>query len=904
MRGPLLETQPGAVKSTDQCIHVVVVDDAGSPREALLRALAGEARIKLVEARSPQELDHLLATGSVDVMVSELSVWGGRELQILDAARVASRRIGVVIVTSRGNEHWAVEALKRGAADYVATTPGYLKRVGSRVIAAAGKRAAPTDADPGHAALDGGILNSLPVHFAVLDESGTIREVNDAWTRLAFETPLQSASYVVGVNYLAMCDAAADQQCSEAPEIARGLRRVLAGQCATFAAEYAWEASGQTQWFKVIVSPVRSDRVRGAVVVHVDVTNRKSADQERDRLFEESMSLLCVAGFDGYMRRCNPGIERMLGYSHDEIMAMPLAQLVHPADCQQMITMTDLLRQGERVSGVETRIRTKDGSYKWILWDAVPCVEQEIYFANGQDINARKQFEQQLHESHQRFQLLAGATQESVWDWDLRENRIWQNDAYLKVFGTFNPAEETVIEWWRRRIHPDDLERILLSIPRTAIDGQQMWVLEYRLRRSDGSFAYVYDRGYVIFDEQGQPARMVGSLIDITELKITEQKLRESEERFRLATKATRDAIWDWDRQSGQVWRGKGFQTLFGYQPEEIDPIRAWWEERIHPDDRERVLSQVPAAEPGASQQSAFEYRFRRADGTYAHVFDRGFVMFGPDGAPTRMVGSMMDISERRRAEELALMHQAELAHISRVSTMGEIATGIAHELNQPLTAISNYAESCAQALASKAPGTGKKLSEWIEKIGTNTHRAAEMIRRLRSFTRKSEPRRSAIEVGELVREAIDLLETETRMQEVRIAWQPGDAVHATVDRIQIEQVLVNLLRNAYEAMAGNPAERRNVTISVRPLTDKVEISVEDMGEGIAPENLHRVFDAFFTSKPHGVGIGLAISRSIVEDHGGRLWVEPKPDRGVTFRFTLPFNGAHDDPNTDGIDRR
>ncbi len=396
----------------------------------------------------------------------------------------------------------------------------------------------------------------------------------------------------------------------------------------------------------------------------------------------------------------------------------------------------------------------------------------------------------------------------------------------------------------------------------------------------------------MIFDERNKPVRMVGSIIDITALKKAEQKLRESDERFRLVARATRDAIWDWDRENDRVWRSNGFQNLFGYTADEISPNLEWWSERIHPADRDRVLAQIPAPESIQSRQCAFEYRFRRADGTYADVIDRGFVMLDDDGKATRMVGSIMDISNRRRAEELAHMHQAELAHRSRISTMGEIATGIAHELNQPLTAINNYAESCMRAIAADVPDSHEKLVNWIGKIANNTHRAAEMIRRLRSFTRKSDPVRGELGVTELVEEVIDLLEAETRMKSVRLKWEPGEVLTVSVDRIQIEQVLVNLLRNAYEAMAGNSTDERRVKITARRRAEKVVISVEDAGEGIAAENLDRVFDAFFTNKPNGVGIGLAISRSIVEDHGGRLWVEPNATRGVTFCFTLPLSGA------------
>ena len=395
---------------------------------------------------------------------------------------------------------------------------------------------------------------------------------------------------------------------------------------------------------------------------------------------------------------------------------------------------------------------------------------------------------------------------------------------------------------------------------------------------------------------------MVGTLMDISDLKNTEEKLRQSEQRFRLAVKATRDAIWDWDLRKGEVWRSEGFQTLFGYQPEEVGTDFPWWLERVHEDDRQRVLAQIPPSTPSDMRQCAFEYRFLRSDGTYADVFDRGFVMYGADDKPVRMIGSMTDVSERRRAEETAHVHRAELAHISRLSTMGEIATGLAHELNQPLTAIANYAESCAHAIATR--GGDEKLLSWIDKIAANTHRAGEIIRRLRGFTRKSEVRRSTVEVGGLIREVIDLLEADIRLQNIRVRCEPAPTAYANVDPIQIQQVLVNLLRNAFEAMAAGGPKRRQVTIAAVPRGDTLEISVEDRGEGISAESRDRVFEAFFTTKPNGVGIGLAISRSIVENHGGRLWVTPNPTQGVTFHFTLPLTGAPNVPIAESIRRR
>jgi two-component system sensor histidine kinase DctS len=307
----------------------------------------------------------------------------------------------------------------------------------------------------------------------------------------------------------------------------------------------------------------------------------------------------------------------------------------------------------------------------------------------------------------------------------------------------------------------------------------------------------------------------------------------------------------------------------------------------------ERLGRQVPNSGKHAPQQSEIEYRFRRADGTYADVVDRAFVMYDKEGLAVRVVGSMMDMSERRKAEELARIQLVELAHIARVNTMGEIATGLAHELNQPLTAITNYAESCAHVVATGSIEHQDKLLNWIDKIVANAHRAGEMIRRLRGFTRKSEPRRSTVRVEELIREVLDLLETEFRLHGVRIRVQSDDAALVVVDRIQIQQVLVNLLRNACEAMANVAPDERQVIITAAATADNtVQVSVEDRGEGIRPEHRERIFDAFFTSKRNGVGIGLAISQSIILEHSGRLWVVPNTSRGVTFLFTLPMAGG------------
>jgi PAS domain S-box-containing protein len=664
----------------------------------------------------------------------------------------------------------------------------------------------------------------------------------------------------------------------------------------TQTAECAVERSSGLEHKVVTMVPVVDDQgaLRQVVATVRDVTARECAQESRDRMFAQSMNLVCIGGFDGYLKHWNPAWSRILGYHHDEMMAMHVQQMVHPDDWELASGKLAQLAIGHTISATEVRIRCKDGSYKWLLWNAVPCVEQQFYCASGLDITARKNIEEQLRESQERFELIAGATKEAIWDWDLRENRIWHNHGYENVFRPPTDAPDRVQDWWLDRIHPADRDRVLATFPPRLVDGRQEWTREYRFRRVDGTYAHLFERGYVLFDAQRTAVRKVGSVLDISELKDAEEKLRQSEERFQMAAKATRDAISDWDLRAGKVWRSDGFQTLFGYAAEEVVSDFDWWVDRIHEADRDRIVQQFRAFSCLNSQKCAFEYRFRRADGTYADVLDRGFVMFDPEGQPIRVIGSMMDISALRQAEEVAQMQRAELAHMARVSTMGEITTGLAHELNQPLTAIANYAESCTRAVASQLPDRDEKLLSWIEKIAINTHRAGEIIRRLRGFTRKSKPERSLVEINQLVEEVLDLLEGETRHRGIQVQWQRTTSVRIIVDVLQVHQVLVNLLRNAFEAMVGNPPDQQEVTIALTTTDEQIEISVADSGEGISPENIDRVFDAFFTSKPNGVGIGLAISRSIAEDHGGQLSVVRNPKRGVTFRFTLPrTEGGH-----------
>ena len=255
------------------------------------------------------------------------------------------------------------------------------------------------------------------------------------------------------------------------------------------------------------------------------------------------------------------------------------------------------------------------------------------------------------------------------------------------------------------------------------------------------------------------------------------------------------------------------------------------------------------------------------------------------------------EIVERQRAEQEARQHHAELAHVARVSTMGEMAAGLAHELNQPLGAIASFADGGMRIIEGGSPNVGD-LGMAMEEISEQAHRAGRIIHRLRAFVTRSELQTTAADVRQLTAEVVDLLAMDIRHNQIDFHLDvPREIGPVRVDRIQVQQVILNLMRNAIEAMEKtDPSDRRLVVRAERPDDGMVEIAVADTGPACPDETLDKIFDAFFTTKASGIGMGLSISRSIIEAHGGRLWVTPNADGGLTFRFTLPRDcgEAHD----------
>ncbi|WP_198354961.1 ATP-binding protein [Sphingomonas sp. MA1305] len=385
----------------------------------------------------------------------------------------------------------------------------------------------------------------------------------------------------------------------------------------------------------------------------------------------------------------------------------------------------------------------------------------------------------------------------------------------------------------------------------------------------------------------GEMRGVIGISRDITERHRAEALIRESEERYRLAARATNEAIWDWDLVADEVSWNEAIERLAGEKP---DRSGLWWKARIDPADRERVLDSIAQFIRGELTTWQCEYGFRHADGTFHAVFDRGFLVRNESGEAVRMIGAMSDLSERMKAQNRVVQLQSELIHVSRVSAMGTIASALAHEINQPLASASNFVAGARRLLVRSDREVIAKAREAIDLAASEVSRAGEIVRRIRRMVAHGETQDQPVPLRALIDDALALALPNSALSGVTVRLGARRGV-ARGDSVQLQQVLVNLIRNSVEAM--ETASQRVLTLSTAHGGGHVRIDVQDTGCGIPPDRIGTVFTAFGSSKAGGLGVGLTICRTIVEAHGGRIWVERSDSQGTMIAVQLP---AHANP--------
>jgi PAS domain S-box-containing protein len=495
----------------------------------------------------------------------------------------------------------------------------------------------------------------------------------------------------------------------------------------------------------------------------------------------------------------------------------------------------------------------------------------------------RRRAERSLTESEGRFQTMADAAPVLIWVSGEDKLPTYFNKAWLEFTG--RSMEQELGNGWKEGVHPDDLSKISQTYG-PAVDAREPFVMQYRLKNSDGEYRWITHQGVPRYGPGGNFRGYVGACMDITELLKKEATLRQFEERVALAAEAAQHGVWELDTVTNELWISDKVRTLL-----ELDgdaPRREDFQARVHPDDRAARDAAIKKA-IAAKGDYELEYRVPLRDGAIRWIGERARCLADEKGELTRLLGVSIDITKRKQAEEEAHHHREQINLLSRVSLLGEMTASLAHELNQPLSAIITNANAGMRSIDKGKEDPGM-LREILLDMEADGRRAHDIIRNVRNTVKKSDPTLRRINLNELVAKVAHIVRPDAVAYSCEVETSLAkDLPLIEGDPVQIQQVLVNLVSNALDAMRHTPPDQRKVEISTAGNADnEVRLTVRDHGTGIRTEVYERLFDRFFTTKEQGLGMGLAIVRSIVESHGGDIQAENVADGGARFYFTLP----------------
>jgi PAS domain S-box-containing protein len=591
----------------------------------------------------------------------------------------------------------------------------------------------------------------------------------------------------------------------------------------------------------------------------------------------------------------SPEVYHLFGFDPEKDVLSPQSfqERILPEDRGLFGEMVQQAVREKRDFEVDFRIDLPEGPTRYVHSVGHPLVgdDGEVLELVGTHIDVTEQhlakealqkaFDE-IKKSEDRLRLVIDTIPTLVWR--ARPDGVpdFLNQPALDYTGISPDQAETA---WPRAFHPDDKKGMLVkwgAIRASGMAGE----LEARLRRFDGEYRWFLFRGVPLRDEQGDIVKWYGSSTDIEDRRRAEQELRRSEAKLVEAQRVSRTGSFVWNVATGERVGSREFFRILGYD----EPRSVTFEmvlDRAHPEDRAGVERAIERAAHGGRDLD-YVHRLLMPDGSikYVHVVAHA----ARDQADRlEFIGAVVDVTATKQAEEKLHKTQAELAHVTRVTTLGELTASIAHEVNQPLAAAVANAEACLRWLDRETPdlAAARRSIEWAI---NDSCRASEVIRRVRALAKKSNIEKVPLEVNDVVREAIALVQRELSSQFVSLRTELASSLPLILgDRVQLQQVIINLVMNGIEAMQPVTDRQRALVIrSDQDETRRVRVSVTDCGVGISTETANRLFNAFFTTKSSGMGMGLSICRSIVEAHEGHLSASPNEGPGATFQFVLP----------------
>lgn len=616
--------------------------------------------------------------------------------------------------------------------------------------------------------------------------------------------------------------------------------------------------------------------------------------------------LVLTAFADGRAEFLNQRWCQYTGICLDQAIGFGWHSAVHPDDLTPVLEHWRLVLASGQQGEVAARLRRQDGQYSRALFSTAPAADQSgrvvswcdisvglearprVADATGahEDISAS---EHELRRAHrylaeaQRLSRTGSFTADVVVD-----DHIWSEELY-RIF-EFEPGTKISVQTVRAALHPDDLPSFDADFGRSAREGTDFDQV-FRIVTSSGKVKYLHAAAHILEMVEGRPV-FIGAIQDVTDNKIAEESLTASEAELRRAhahfTVAQRlsatgsfvsDLMADEHTWSEELYRICEFEPGTKVTVQKLRDI-------LHRDDLETYDAVIERSMSG--QDVDFEFRIITPRGAVKYLRAAARISKHIEGRPVLM-GAVQDVTERKVAEDALNGARAELTHVARVMALSAVTASIAHEVNQPLSGIITNASTCLRMLDASPPNVDGARAT-AQRTLRDGNRAAEVVQRLRALFQRHQPTTDAVDLNDAAREVLALSSAELQRSRVILRTDFGENLPAVLaDRVQLQQVILNLVLNAADAMRTIDDRPRDLLLTTTRESQKhVRLSVRDSGVGIDPQNVEKLFDAFYTTKSHGMGVGLSISRSIIESHEGRLWATANDEPGATFSFLIP----------------
>ena len=672
---------------------------------------------------------------------------------------------------------------------------------------------------------------------------------------------------------------------------------------------------GVYRWFHVRGFPLRD--IEGSIlrwcVLLTDIDDRKRAEAQRDRIIQElqaqqsmlseseqrfraifdeagtGMALVDLQHPDTPIQN-NRALQTMLGLNQEEVgLLETFNQLTADADREADATAFRDLCEGKRDSlRQEKHFILPDGRSVWanviftLLRDSAGL--PRLVIAIHQDITGRKRAVEELQAKKDLLDLAQRSARAMAFDWYIQQEvNVWspqQEALYGLPPGSFDGTYQS----WKKLIYPPDWPVLLKAITHAHETGDVS--VEFRVKWPDGSLHWLATNGQMFFDHHGKPFRMVGFTADISRRKTIEEELRRSAAFLAQAQQLSRTGSFSWRVARDEIAWSEELYRIYEFDPGikiTLEVIRT----RVHPEDLTLYEKMVEQARNG-SEDFEWQYRLLMPDQSIKYMHAVAQATRDPSGQ-LEYIAAVQDVTARRVSDEALDKARSELAHVTRVMTLGALTASIAHEVNQPLSGIITNASTCVRMLDAEPPNVDG-ARETAKRTIRDGRRAADVITRLRALFTHKDGTTELVDLNEATREVIALSRSELERNRVITKMELADELPAVMgDRVQLQQVILNLLRNGSDAMSGVDDRPRELLFRTEvEEADRVRLSIQDAGVGFEPQRLERLFQTFYTTKDDGMGIGLSLSRSIIESHHGRLSATPNDGPGVTFSFSIP----------------